>query len=93
MSLDRLVWVGFAEDHPKMTGSFPRERWLGEARPEPRRDELALDALAMAVALYDVGRSRAGREQLAKVMAREPAMRERWLRSLVLELKSPPKQP
>jgi hypothetical protein len=26
-------------------------------------------------------------------MAREPAMRERWLRSLVLELKSPLKQP
>jgi hypothetical protein len=93
VSLDRLVWVDFAEVQPKMTGAFTRERWLDEARPEPRRGERALHALAMAVALYDVGRSRGGREQLAKVMAREPAMRERWLRSLVLELKSPLKQP
>jgi hypothetical protein len=44
-------------------------------------------ALALAVHLFDLGRSRSKRQQFAGLLAREPAMTDSWFRSLILELK------
>lgn len=54
----------------------------------PKRDERTVQALAEAAALVAHGRSRAGRQALARAIGGEPALAESWLRSLVTRLVS-----
>jgi hypothetical protein len=77
----------FSSDAPKIAASFPPERWGDPSEAEPLRDEEARNGLALAVRLFDLGASRAGRDALAAQLVRQPSMREPWLRSLVLELR------
>ena len=61
--------------------------WGDDRVTKPLREDEALQALALAVRLFDLGREPATRRRFARSLAREPAMSERWFRSLVLELK------
>jgi hypothetical protein len=47
----------------------------------------AREALALALRLFDLGRTAETRRRFARALRNEPAMKESWFRSLILELK------
>ena len=65
VSLDRWVWSYLGDHQVKLTRTFRPERWLAEA-PAPGRDETTRQAIAEALAIVSYGRSRAGRQALAR---------------------------
>jgi hypothetical protein len=72
---------------PKTSDSFGAMRWGDEEVARPDRGLEAQEALALAVHLFDVGRKQEWRHALARALTWQPAMKERWFRSLILELK------
>jgi hypothetical protein len=76
-----------AADVPKTNYSFTPSWWGEEEVTRPVRDHEARQALALAVRLFDLGRLTETRRRFARALASEPAMRESWFRSLILELK------
>jgi hypothetical protein len=87
VSLHPWVWTYLGDHQVKLTRSYRPDRWLADAEG-PNRDERTRSALAEAVALVAYGRSRAGRQALARAVGREPALVQPWLRSLVTSLNS-----
>ncbi|BCJ46898.1 hypothetical protein GCM10010168_35820 [Actinoplanes ianthinogenes] len=85
VSLGRPVWSYFGNEQTKLTRSLGPDWWLAEA-DGPGREDLTRQALAEAVALVAYGRSRAGRQALARAVGREPDLAQPWLRTLVTEL-------
>ena len=80
-----LYYLG--EYQPKVTASFHPGRWAEEqgAARRPGRDQQA--ALDFAVQLYDLGRTREERQNLARRLARHRKMHQRATRRLVLRLR------
>jgi hypothetical protein len=76
-----------AASAPKMTLSYRPRDWGDPSVMLPLRDREARDAVALALHLFDLGRSRDARRTFARELARQPAMRDAWFRSLVLEVK------
>ena len=85
VSLDRTVWSYLGDSQAKTTKSFRPSRWLDDSVTAPRHDDRARAALAEAVRLFELGQTR--RDDLVRLMAKEPAFAEPWLRSLALELR------
>jgi hypothetical protein len=85
VSLDRLVWQYLADNQVKLSRSFSPDRWLVEATG-PDRGEQTRQALAEAAALVAYGRSRTGRQALARAIVDEPTMSQSWLRTVVTSL-------
>ena len=85
VSMDPRVWRHLGNSQAKASLAFRPSLWFDEAVREPRRDGEALQGLAEAVAMYEHGR--AGRVDLARLLAKEHGFREPWLRSLALELR------
>jgi hypothetical protein len=79
------VWSYLADTQPKLTRTFPVADWFSDCAG-PRRGETLGPALAQAIAIVGKGRDRDVRRSLARAMASEPAMAQRWLRSLVVQL-------
>jgi hypothetical protein len=80
-------WVmHLANTQAKVTQSHPPHRWSGEASEMPPSDDQRA-ALALAVSLYDAGRSREERRALAGAIARGRDMRQPATRALALKLK------
>jgi hypothetical protein len=71
----------------KVTPSNPPSRWASEDLARPPRTSEHHEALRLARWLYTEGTTRARRRQLVRWLAQQPAMRERWLRALVSELR------
>lgn len=76
-----------ADEQPKMTLAFVPELWRDPAVRRPPRDLESRRALALALRIYETGRGKPARQWFARVLAAQPAMRERWFRALVHELK------
>jgi hypothetical protein len=76
-----------ATEVPKTNYSFTPSWWGDEEVTRPVRDYEARQALALAVHLFDLGRMTETRRRFARALASEPAMKEGWFRSLILELK------
>jgi hypothetical protein len=76
-----------AAEAPKTNYSFTPIWWGDDEVTKPVRDHEAREALALAVRLFDLGRTDETRRRFARALANEPAMKERWFRSLILELK------
>jgi hypothetical protein len=87
VSLAPDVWHYLGDHQPKLTPSFPRQRWTDETIRTPNHGKRARRALAEAFALVDAGRSAAVRDRLVRTITTEPAMAEPWLRSLVTQLR------
>jgi hypothetical protein len=87
VSLDYRVWSYLGDHQVKLTRCCRPEHWLAGA-PGPARDERTRQAVAEAVAIVAHGRSRAGRQAIARAVAGEPALAEAWLRTLVTALNS-----
>jgi hypothetical protein len=88
VSLMPDVWFYFGNHQPKLTPSFPRQRWTDETVRTPDHGDATRRALAEAFALVDAGLSAATRAQLVRHVTGEPAMAESWLRTLVTELRA-----
>ncbi|GIF49602.1 hypothetical protein DFJ67_4114 [Asanoa ferruginea] len=82
VSLHWMVWGYLAGNQIKLTRTFRPDRWLAEAAG-PERGEQTREALAEAAALVAYGRSRTGRQALARVIVEEPTMSQSWLRAVV----------
>jgi hypothetical protein len=78
---------GYLADHQhKLTPSFGRYLWADRQVRRPRRDDRTRRALAEAVRIVEAGRTPAVREKLVRVLEREPAIAEPWLRDIVSRL-------
>jgi hypothetical protein len=82
------VWHYLGDDQPKLTPSFPRQRWTDETVRTPGHGKATRRALAEAFALVAAGRSAPVRDRLVRTITAEPAMAEPWLRALVTDLRS-----
>lgn len=89
VSVESALFSYLADRQPKLTRSFGREWWAAPDVREPARDDRTRRALAEAVAIVEAGRTPAVRERLARVLEREPAISEPWLRDLVRRLLLP----
>jgi hypothetical protein len=87
VSISFPLWHYLADDQPKVSRSFGPWVWRDESVGKPPRDPQALQALRLAVYLFELGRRREVRRQFAAELANQPAFRSAWLRSLALELK------
>jgi hypothetical protein len=65
-----------------MHAPYRPDDWGGADVARPLRDKEARDAIALALRLYDLRRSRDGRDSFGRELAHQPAMREscsgRW---------------
>lgn len=84
VSLDYPVWTYLGDRQVKLTKSYYPSRWLEAV--EHKRDERTRAALAEAVRLVSLGRTREVRRQIARAIDGEPALAEPWLRTLYREL-------
>jgi hypothetical protein len=86
VSAPHALYRYLGDYQPKLAPSFAPDRWgdLRVTRPEHTADRLT--ALRLAVKLFDLGRLRDRRDAFAAALADEHAMKERWLRALVVEL-------
>jgi hypothetical protein len=81
------LWSYLAGFQPKVAQANPPWRWGDPAMLAPPRAPEHIEALRLAVHLHERARTREEREALARTLAKERAMREGWLRGLVLELR------
>lgn len=88
VSVPQWFWSELGDSEKKVSRANPPSRWRDPeiARP-PRGDEVKA-ALQIAVALYDLGRTRAERDALAATLSAQPAVQHTWCRTLVAELRA-----
>ncbi len=87
VALDSLVWSWLANWQPKTNSPFTPQCWEQPAPTKPPLQPRILRGIANAAAMDTFGRSREGRQALVEAMTGEPAFREAWLRTLVLQLR------
>ncbi|SDM54184.1 hypothetical protein SAMN04488074_12329 [Lentzea albidocapillata subsp. violacea] len=85
VSLDPQVWDYLGNDQIKLTWPYQLHRWREYLR-EAKRDEHTRMALAEAVRLVELGRTKEVRRMIARAMDGEPALTEPWLRTLRSQL-------
>ncbi|GLY50946.1 hypothetical protein [Lentzea sp. NBRC 102530] len=81
VSLEPLVWDYLGNSQTKLTWPYQLRRWREYLR-EAKRDERTRTALAEAVHLVALGRTREVQRKIARAMDGEPALSEPWLRAL-----------
>ena len=86
VSMQIGLWSYLVDYQPKTNWWFAPSSSLLPIDPTLRHDAEGRRALAEAVALVEYGRRRAARQALARVMSKEPAIAESWLRTLVTAL-------
>ncbi|WP_218164590.1 PIN domain-containing protein [Lentzea waywayandensis] len=85
VSLHTFAWSYFGDHQQKVTRHFPSHRWV-DGPPETRRDDRTRKALAEAVHLVELGRTKEVRRRIARAIDGEPALAEPWLRALRSQL-------
>jgi hypothetical protein len=89
VSVPPVLWDYLGNRQKKVARSNPPWRWSDPEMRRPPREPEHVEALRLAVALYEAGHTRAEREALAALLAAQPTMRFAWLRRLVNELRGP----
>jgi hypothetical protein len=87
VSVPHRLGTYLAAEAPKTNYSFTPSWWGDDEVTRPTRNHEAREALALAVRLFDLGRTDETRRRFARALGREPTMKEGWYRSLILELK------
>lgn len=72
---------------PKATERFPPHRWSDPSVNDPARSDKTRSAIALAVHLYDLGRSNDTRRGFVRLLTNGPSGRERWARELAGEVR------
>jgi len=80
-------WGFIANSDHKVTPSHWLFRWSAPEAASPRRDDIRLQGLRLAIDNYDCGRDKQERARFIRELTQLPEMREGWLRSLVLRLR------
>lgn len=86
VSIPRDLWSYLGNYQPKVARTNPPERWGRDFMLEPPRESHHLEALPLALYVFDRGYSLREGEAFAACLAKESAMRHPWFRSLVIEL-------
>lgn len=81
VSLHPFVWSYLGDHQDKLTWPYQLHRWREYLR-EAKRDERTREALAEAVHLVELGRTKEVRRMIARAIAGEPTLAEPWLRTL-----------
>lgn len=87
VSIPWHLWTYLGDSQKKVSRSNAPDRWGTDEMLAPPREPEHLEALRLALHLYERGRERAERAAFAAELAAQPEMRYRWLRQLVLELR------
>lgn len=82
------LWHYLGNVQSKVSPSHPPWRWGDSALRSPSRDARHLEALTYAVQVHTRACMSHERMAFSAELAKQPAMRERWLRSLVSELRN-----
>jgi hypothetical protein len=88
VSVPVRLWRYLADRQPKTARSFTPTRWGDADVAAPERTKERLEALRQARRILMLGRT--SRPDLVAALVRARAMRERWFRSLVRELRRTP---
>lgn len=87
VSIDKHLWSYFGDFQGKLTPSNSPDRWGDPALAEPEYSEERLNALSLALNIYQSGKKRAFRREFSGLLSQQPAMKEAWFRQLALDLK------
>ena len=87
VSVSKQMWYYLGEEQPKVTRSYGHHLWGTREAALPHYDDHHLQALRLAVWLFNLGRDKRWRRQFARLLSQERAMMYPWFRRLVLELK------
>lgn len=88
VSLHHHVWGYLANDQPKVNESFPHWNWFDDPSSLTPRHHNVARALAEARYFTDAGRTTEVREELIRLMAREPGFAGREQRRIALALRT-----
>lgn len=86
VSIPAVLFHYLGEAQPKTTSSYHPSRWGDVSVGEPQYNEKRLEAIKLAVALYDTGRQTGQRLLFRQQLQLLPAIQHRWLRDLILQL-------
>lgn len=88
VSMHPLLFSFLANAQVKSTPANPPWRWGSADLARSPRASGHLEALRLAHDLYTLGTRRARRLEFSRLLAKQPAMRHRWFRTLVSELRA-----
>ncbi len=86
VSVPLAFWLYLGNTQPKVTDPYTPWRWASDEATLPSYTEEHLQALRLAVKLFDLGHTRERRAAFARALAQEQAMIYPWFRALVREL-------
>jgi len=87
VSIPAALFHYLGEAQTKVSRSYAPPRWGNPDVALPQYDPQTLQALALAVALFDHGQHPAQRAAWTQVLRQQPAMQQVWCRDLVRELR------
>jgi len=87
VSVPEVLFDFLGAGQPKTTISYRTMGWGMEWLPAPIHDRERLRAIRVAVSLFDDGKGRGQRLSFAAELSKQRAIRYRWFRSLMLEVK------
>lgn len=87
VSVPVRLWDCLGNWQPKLCRSYPPEMWGDPSVGRPIRDEPTFRALRLAAHLFRSGLDAGLRDDFAGRLAESPAVRFRWLRRLINELR------
>jgi hypothetical protein len=87
VSIPSELWDYLGNDQPKVSRWNPPSQWGSDNLLSPGHEPSQLTALQLALYLFDTGNSSEEQLAFAMCLAREPAMRQRWYRALIAELR------
>ena len=82
------LWRYLGDYQFKVTRSYTPARWGDPDAAKPTYDQEQLQAIRLALDVFDCGKTKERREALASVMAEESAMKHRWFRALIQEIRA-----
>ena len=87
VSAPGTLWAYIANNQPKVSRWNPPPRWGDPAMLEPPRQEVHLQALRLALSVYNQASTQNERHRFVQLLVRQPAMKHSWFRALVSELR------
>ena len=88
VSVSAPFWAFLGNSDAKVSRSNPPPKWCDPEMARPPRGPRHTEALDLALALHEAGRSRGERDALAAAIAEQPSMRQAWCRVLASELRA-----
>ena len=88
VSVTESFWAFLGNSDAKVSRSNPPPKWCDPEMARPPRGPRHTEALDLALALHEAGRSRSERDALAAAIAAQPSMRHVWCRVLTSELRA-----